>query len=234
MKTQFSKKVVVTGVLCVCASLGAKAQYVDTVNLGELPINTVSLTTDNAFTGTAYSNAQYSSTPGVYYYNTGTGPIINGVLSGSPSGAAPAFIYEFSTPSSFHMSGDVDGPGTNFQNVDLYSGTPTGASSLLATGQTVCLCGPGTPNVDFTSLAGGGGAGKYFIEMSNPAYPTWSNIGIPASLPSAATLAGEGLFSFALAPVTAPEIDPALAASAVTFFLGALAVTRGRRRQEAD
>jgi hypothetical protein len=234
MKTHFSKTVVAIGVLCVCASLGAKAQYADTVNLGELPDNTVSLTTDNAFTGVAYSNAQYSSSPGVYYFNTGTGPIINGVLTGSPGGAAPEFIYEFSTPSSFHMSGDVDGPATNFQNVDLYSGIPTGHSSLIAVGQTVCECGPGTPNVTFTSLSGGGAAGNYFIEESNPAYPTWGNIGIPASQPGTETLAGEGLFALSLARVSAPEIDPAFAASAVTFFLGALAVTRGRRRKAAD
>jgi hypothetical protein len=234
MRTQFSKSVVMTGVLCACASLAANAQYADTVNLGELPANTVSLTTDNAFTGIAYSNAQYSSTPGVYYFDTGTGPIINGVITGSPSGAAPAFIYEFSTPSSFNMTGDVDGPAANFQNVDLYSGTPTGHSTLLSAGQEVCNCGPGTPNVTFTSLSGGGAAGNYFIEMSNPVYPTWPNLGIPASLSDNTTAAGEGLFAITLAPVRAPEIDPAFAASAATFFLGALAVTRGRRRREAQ
>jgi hypothetical protein len=235
MKTRFNKSVVVTGVLCVCASLGAKAQYADTVNLGELPANTVSLTTNSAFTGVAYSNGQYSSTPGEYYFDTGTGPIINGVVTGSPTGAAPAFIYKFSTPSSFNMTGVVDGPFANFQNVDLYSGTPTGHASLLSAGQVICDCGPETPNASFTSLSGGGAAGNYFIELSNPAYPTWGDIGIPASLSSTQPFfAGEGLFDFKLAPQTAPEIDPASAASAVTFFLGALAVIRGRRRKEAD
>jgi hypothetical protein len=126
------------------------------------------------------------------------------------------------------MTGVVDGPFANFQNVDLYSGTPTGHSSLLSAGQVVCDCGPETPNASFTTLSGGGAAGNYFIELSNPADATWGDIGIPASL-SELFLAGEGLFAFKLTPVSAPEIDPASAASAVTFFLGALAVIRGNK-----
>jgi hypothetical protein len=148
------------------------------------------------------------------------------------AGAPPTFIYEFSSNSHILISGSVDGPYVNFGSASLYSGTPTGASSLLSTGQFNCECGPGTPNASWLSLSGGGGPGSYFIKLSDPGLPFWVNPVFP-SLPSAgdAVYPGGDGFGIKLSSLPAPEIDSASGVSGLALLLGILAVLVGRTKE---
>ena len=210
--------------------------YVDTVNLGVLPSGTTSMQLFNSFLNIPYASGQYSNTPQTSGYSyTGTGPVIGGTVTGS-AGAPPTFIYEFSSKSQILISGEVDGPSVNFGNASLYSGTPTGASSLVASDQfhSVC-CGPGTGGGFYLTLSGGGGPGSYFVKLSDPSFPFWVNPVFP-SLPSAghAVFPGGDGFSIKLSTLPAPEIELASALSGLTLLLGSLAVLLGRRQPRQD
>ena len=221
-----SRHMTALGVMLVAyfgAAMDAKAAYTDTVDLGAIPSNTVSLQLFNGFENTPSASAQYSDAPQAYAFYGGSGPIVNGTYTGTAAGS-PTFIYEFSASGNVQLSGQVDGPGANFQTVLLYSGTPSGASSLLATGQFFCACGPEQGGFSYTSLSGGGGPGSYYIKLSDPSYLSWLN---PAGLGGAP---GDGLFAVKVSPASAPEIDSGSAASALTLLLGTLAVLRARRR----
>jgi hypothetical protein len=234
MKLRDRTIVMVIGAVCVGFTLDAKAVgYVDTVDLGALPSSTTSIQLFNSFLNIPYASAQYSSTPQNNGYSyTGTGPVIGGTVTGS-AGAPPTFIYEFSSNSQILISGKVDGPNVNFGSASLYSGTPTGASSLLATGQFNCDCGgPGTTGANWLSLGGGGGPGSYFIKLSDPYLPFWVNPVFP-SLPPAghAVYPGGDGFSIQLSPLAAPEIDSSSEVSGLTLLLGTLAVLVSRTKE---
>ena len=69
-----SQRMVATavGVSCICIAMSANAQYTDTVDLGSLPSNTVSLQLFNSYETSPTAYAQYSDSPqqwGIRYSN---------------------------------------------------------------------------------------------------------------------------------------------------------------------
>jgi hypothetical protein len=212
---------VVTG----CWSIDSHAQFIDTVNLGALPANTVSIGFETADVASVpYADGRYSSIPQDYGVN-GTGPLINGVVTASSS-TSPIFVVEFSAASNVQISGEIDGPGIEFQKVGLYSGS-FGSGTLVETGQPFCDCGPETPNAAYTTLSGSGGPQHYFLELSDPQTSSW---GESNRFPSGDFEAGTGVLSVKLA-AAAPELDPGSMVAEMTFLLGCLAVLTGRKKQ---
>jgi hypothetical protein len=80
MKSSAASSLAIT-LVTGCWSIGSHAQVIDTVNLGELPSNTVSVGFSTSYLGgVASADGRYSSSPQDY---GGTGPVINGVVTAS-------------------------------------------------------------------------------------------------------------------------------------------------------
>jgi hypothetical protein len=215
----------ISGAACLSAPI-VHAAYKDTVDLGQLSPDVVSFQFFNSLPadGVPTSQAQYSNSPQTFAMYGGSGPLINGTLTGTPGGL-PTLIYDFSSSGPIQISGAVDGPAANFQNVSLYQGSPNGTSTLISSGQFFCGCGPGVGGYSYTNLSGGGGAGNYFIELSDPQFPTWGNPALRQP-----SVAGDSLFTVKIAPANAPELDPSAAIASILALSSLIAISNGRRR----
>jgi len=202
----------------------ASAGYIDEVNLGALPAGTSTLTLYNGLSSTGVPDAS-----GL----VGNGPAINGIVTSSPGPSA--FIYEFTVNTVFNVYGEVDGPFINFNNVAIFSGTPASPTGTAVAGQVFCGCGPGeggfaltTLNETWTFLPFSEpnpfqithanlalSPGSYFLELSNPQLSSWDPVAVNLTVSAKS--------------MSAPEIDPASAVTALTLLAGILLVFRGRR-----
>lgn len=213
----------------------ASAGYIDEVNLGALPAGTSTLTLYNGLSSTAVPDAS-----GL----VGNGAAINGIVTSSPGPSA--FIYEFTVNTVFNVYGSVDGPFINFNNVAIFSGTPASPTGTAVAGQVFCGCGPGeggfaltTLNETWTFLPFSEpnpfqithanlalSPGSYFLELSNPQLSSWENN------PKAPDYGGYPVavnLTVSAKSMSAPEIDPVSAVTALTLLAGSLLVFRGRR-----
>jgi len=202
----------------------ASAGYIDEVNLGALPVGTSTLTLYNGLSSTGVPDAS-----GL----VGNGAAINGIVTSSPGPSA--FIYEFTVNTVFNVYGEVDGPFINFNNVAIFSGTPASPTGTAVAGQVFCGCGPGeggfaltTLNETWTFLPFSEpnpfqithanlalSPGSYFLELSNPQLSSWDPVAVNLTVSAKS--------------MSAPEIDPASAVTALTLLAGILLVFRGRR-----
>jgi hypothetical protein len=211
----------------------ASAGYIDEVNLGALPAGTSTLTLYNGLSTSGVPDAS-----GV----VGDGAAINGIVTSTPGPSA--FIYEFTVKTVFNVYGEVDGPFLNFNNVAIFSGTPASPTGTAVAGQVFCGCGPGEGGFALTTLNETWtflpfqtnpfqithanlalSPGSYFVELSNPQLSSWeNNPKLPDSgypVPVSLTVSAKSM--------SAPEIDPVSAVTALTLLAGSLLVFRGRR-----
>jgi hypothetical protein len=218
----------ISGVAFLTAPI-VHAAYTDTVDLGQVSPEVVSFQFFNSLPadGVPTSQGQYSDSPQTFERYGGSGPLINGTLSGTPGGL-PRLIYDFSSAGAIQISGSVDGPAANFQSVSLYREAQNGSATLISSGQFFCGCGPGAGGYSYTNLSGGGGAGNYFIELSDPQFATWANPAL--RVPS---VAGQGSFAVNIAPTNAPELDPGAAIASILLLSSVIAISKGRRRTHA-
>ncbi len=209
----------------------ATAGYIDDVNLGALPAGTSTLTLFNGLSPTGVPDAS-----GI----VGSGAPINGIVTSTPGPSA--FIYQFTVNTVFNIYGTVDGPDINFNNVAIFSGAPASPTGTAVPGQVFCACGPGEGGFALTTLNETWtfnpsqtnlfqithanlalGPGSYFLELSNPQLPSWENNPIAPDILTVTTKS-----------MTAPEIDPISAVTALTLLAGSLLVFRGRRELPAS
>ena len=229
---RFLSSIATVGMCCLGVVVTARAAYTDTVDIGQIPADIVSLRLYDwlLVPGTQPgAQAQYSNAPqtGAGGFG-GSGPLLNGVVSGS-AGGTPTFIYEFSSRSPIQISGFVDGPFVNFSTVQMYSGTPRGPSTLISTGTLDCACGPEQGGSANTALSGGGKAANYYLEFSDPTQSAWESPKQGNMTPQLAEV-GDALFTVS---IKAPEISPVTAASALTLLLACLAMLGGRAKGAA-
>jgi len=215
----------------------ASAGYIDEVNLGTLPAGTSTLTLYNGLSSTGVPDAS-----GL----VGDGAAINGIVTSSPGPSA--FIYEFTVTTVFNVYGEVDGPIINFNNVAIFSGTPASPTGTAVAGQLFCGCGPGEGGFALTTLNETWtftpfqtnlfqithanlalSPGSYFVELSNPQLSSWEN---NPKLPDSYTVPVN--LTVSAKSMTAPEIDPLSAVTALTLLAGSLLVLRGRREVPAS
>ncbi len=162
-------------------------------------------------------------------------------LSPVPAPDALVFSTEFSTGSVSYSDRSVSVFGSQSQvlgyNVPLVNGVPN-----TWQGSDYSYLNPGLAVFSYVLLYGGTGAGAPFdtnglpllsnIKVNSFTHFSQFNYIAERDMNTGATLGtlGYNITSISVEPTSAPEIDPASAASALTLLLGGLMVLRGKKR----